>query len=102
MLTSYSDNPKGYADNMDARQYDPRLRGPVNERCELSIDPRSGLKNYIANEEEGITTSAGLVRRLFGRCIELGRQYGRNKQKADLYEALRLLGTGCHCLEGER
>jgi len=47
----------------------------------------------------GITTSAGLVRNLFGRCIQLGRQYARTQNKADLYEALRLLGTGCHCLE---
>lgn len=47
----------------------------------------------------GIATSAGLVRNLFGRCIQLGRQYARSKNKADLHEALRLLGTGCHCLE---
>lgn len=47
----------------------------------------------------GITTSAGLVRNLFGRSIQLGRQYARSQNKADLYEALRLLGTGCHCLE---
>ena len=47
----------------------------------------------------GIDTSAGLVRRLFGRSIELGRQYSQNKDKKDLYEALRLLGTGSHCLE---
>lgn len=47
----------------------------------------------------GITTSAGLVRNLFGRSIQLGRKYARSKSEADLYEALRLLGTGCHCLE---
>lgn len=47
----------------------------------------------------GIATSAGLVRNLFGRSIQLGRQYARTQNKADLYEALRLLGTGCHCLE---
>lgn len=93
------DNPKDYADNIDARQYDRRLRGPVDERRELSIDNRTGLKNYIASEDLGITTSAGLVRDLFRRCIHLGRSYNRNKNKADLYEALRLLGTGCHCLE---
>lgn len=93
------DNPKDYADNIDARQYDNRLRGPVDERRELSIDNRTGLKNYIASEDLGITTSAGLVRNLFRRCIHLGRSYNRNKNKADLYEALRLLGTGCHCLE---
>lgn len=58
-----------------------------------------GLKNYIASENLGIATSAGLVRKLFGRSIELGRQYARGKNEADLHEALRLLGTGCHCLE---
>ncbi|KAI9806575.1 MAG: hypothetical protein M1833_003762 [Piccolia ochrophora] len=93
------DNPKDYADNVDARQYDRRLRGPVDERRELSVDPRNGLKNYIASEDLGIATSAGLVRNLFGRSIQLARQYGRSKNEADLYEALRLLGTGCHCIE---
>lgn len=47
----------------------------------------------------GIDTSAGLIRKLFGRSIQLGRQYSRSKDKRDLYEALRLLGTGSHCLE---
>ncbi|KAK6387586.1 hypothetical protein LTS17_000855 [Exophiala oligosperma] len=93
------DNPKDYADNEDARQYDRRLRGPVDERRELAINPQTGLKNYIASEGMGIDTSAGLVRHLFGRSIELGRQYARTKNKKDLYEALRLLGTGSHCLE---
>jgi hypothetical protein len=93
------DNPKDYADNLDAREYDPRLRGPVDEQVELAIDPNTGMKNYIANEQAGITTSAGHVRKLFHNSIELGRRYARNRNKADLYEALRLLGTGCHCLE---
>lgn len=93
------DNPKDYADNVDARQYDQRLRGPIDEQRELSVDPRTGLKQYIASEDLGITTSAGMVRRLFRRCIELGRQYTQTKDEKDLYEALRLLGTACHCLE---
>ncbi|KAJ9606018.1 hypothetical protein H2200_009867 [Cladophialophora chaetospira] len=93
------DNPKDYADNEDARRYDRRLRGPVDERRELAINPQTGLKNYIASEGMGIATSAGLVRELFGRSIQLGRQYARSKNKKDLYEALRLLGTGSHCLE---
>ncbi|RMZ80217.1 hypothetical protein DV737_g3097, partial [Chaetothyriales sp. CBS 132003] len=93
------DNPKDYADNLDARQYDRRLRGPVNERVELAINPKTGLKNYIASEKLGIDTSAGLVRKLLGRCIELGRRYGGDRNKKDLYEALRLLGTANHCLE---
>ncbi|KAI2614929.1 Het-C-domain-containing protein [Hypoxylon sp. NC1633] len=93
------DNPKNYADNEDARQYDRRLRGPVDERVELAIDPETGMKNYIANERANIMTSALHVRRLFSRCIELGRSYQRNNRKSDLHEALRLLGTGLHCLE---
>ena len=40
------DNPKDYADNVDARQFDPRLRPPV-QPIELQIDPQTGMKNYI-------------------------------------------------------
>ncbi|KAJ8124445.1 hypothetical protein O1611_g9195 [Lasiodiplodia mahajangana] len=76
------DNPKDYADNQDARQYHRALRGPVNERVELAIDEETGMKNYIANEGVNIMTSAL-----------------HSRDKADLYEALRLLGTGLHCLE---
>ena len=93
------DNPKDYADNLDASQYDPRLRGPVDEEIELAIDPHTGMKNYIANERVGIMSSAEHVRKLFRECIRLGRSYGRNQNKDDLYEALRLMGTGLHCLE---
>jgi hypothetical protein len=95
------DNPKNYADNLDARHYDRRLRGPVDERVELGIDPYTGMKNYIANERAGIVTSAYHVRRLFSGCIQLGRKYKMERNKADLYEALRLMGTGLHCLEGQ-
>ncbi|KAI1855623.1 hypothetical protein JX266_000488 [Neoarthrinium moseri] len=94
------DNPKGYpAPGVDARQYDRRLRGPVDERVELAIDERTGLKNYIANENINIMTTALHIRKLFGRCIELGRDYNRRKNKDDLYEALRLMGTGLHACE---
>ena len=96
------DNPKDYADNLDARQYDRRLRGPVDERRELSIDERTGLKHYIASEDQGITTSAGMIRDLFRRSIELGRRYKDTNDTRDFYEALRLLGTGTHCLEDYR
>ncbi|KAH8596642.1 heterokaryon incompatibility protein Het-C-domain-containing protein [Bisporella sp. PMI_857] len=93
------DNPKDYADNIDATQYDRRLRGPVDEGTELGIDEETGLKNYIANERVGIMTSAKHLRNLFGRSIQLGRSYARTNNKDELYEALRLLGTGLHCLE---
>ncbi|KAF3921089.1 hypothetical protein AA313_de0206867 [Arthrobotrys entomopaga] len=93
------DNPKNYADNVDARQYDRRLRGPVNEHVELAIDEETGMKNYIANENARIMTSARHVRNLFSKSIELARSYGRSRDKAEFHEALRLLGTGLHCLE---
>jgi hypothetical protein len=94
------DNPKNYADNQDARRYDERLRGPVDEEVELAIDPATGMKNYIANEDVGIMTSAKLIRKLFGRSVELGRRYKDSGNKRDMHESLRLLGTGLHCLEG--
>ncbi|KAJ5175510.1 uncharacterized protein N7482_001387 [Penicillium canariense] len=97
--TEHIDNPLGYAEGDDARRYDRRLRGPVDEQRELSIDTRTGLKNYIASEDVGIDTSAALIRRVLGRSIELGRRYGRSRNDDDLHEALRLLGTGLHCLE---
>ncbi|CAM1504461.1 Fc.00g020520.m01.CDS01 [Cosmosporella sp. VM-42] len=93
------DNPKDYAENIDARQYDRRLRGPIDEEAELSVDPNSGMKNYIANERMRIMTSAKHVRKLFTNTIELGRRYKENERKPDYYEALRQLGTGLHCLE---
>ncbi|OQE76327.1 hypothetical protein PENNAL_c0068G00602 [Penicillium nalgiovense] len=97
--TEHIDNPLGYASGEDARDYDRRLRGPVDEERELAVDPRTGLKHYIATEDVGIDTSAALIRRVLGRSIQMGRRYGRSGNKDDLYEALRLLGTGLHCLE---
>ncbi|EKV11253.1 NIMA-interacting protein TinC [Penicillium digitatum PHI26] len=97
--TEHIDNPLGYATGEDARDYDRRLRGPVDEERELSVDPRTGLKHYIATEDLGIDTSAALIRRVFGQSIQMGRRYGQSRNKDDLYEALRLLGTGLHCLE---
>jgi hypothetical protein len=61
------------------------------------VDERTGLKNYIASEDMGITTSAGMVRDLLRRCIDLGRRSGGHGP--DFHEALRLLGTATHCLE---
>jgi hypothetical protein len=97
------DNPKDYADNVDARKFDPRLRGPVTE-AELAVDPHTGMKNYIANERGGWATSAGYVKFSFLRAIHFGRMYthGPSNQRGreeDLAEALRCLGQGLHCLE---
>ncbi|RDX44411.1 Het-C-domain-containing protein [Lentinus brumalis] len=94
--TEHIDNPKGYPDN--ARQYHPKLRPPVDPR-ELEIDPRTGMKNYIANENGSWDTSKALVRRTLERCIQLGRQARASNNKADTYEAYRLLGQALHTLE---
>ncbi|KAK8869938.1 hypothetical protein IAR55_000506 [Kwoniella newhampshirensis] len=96
--TEHIDNPKGYADGEDARQYDNRLRGPVDPR-ELEIDPHTGMKNYIANENGGWATSKALVRQRLQQCINLGRQFRQTDRKEDAYEAFRLLGTALHTLE---
>ena len=97
------DNPKDYASNEDARQYDPRLRPPVHP-LELEIDPQTGMKNYIANERLGVPTSAGYVKHSLTRSIHFGRVYtsgtrATKGKEADLCEALRCLGQGLHCLE---
>jgi hypothetical protein len=92
------DNPKGYAEGEDARQYDPRLRGPVHPD-ELAIDPQTGMKNYIANENGHWDTSKALVRRVLQQCIYLGRKFKSSGDNADQYEAFRLLGQALHTLE---
>ncbi|KNG83864.1 HET-C domain protein HetC [Aspergillus nomiae NRRL 13137] len=92
------DNPKDYADNQDARQYDSRLRGPVRQ-VELDIDPDTGMKNYIANERGDWSTSSGYVKYSLARSIHYGRLYTKNRNEEDLCEALRCLGQGLHTLE---
>ncbi|KAF2447540.1 Het-C-domain-containing protein [Karstenula rhodostoma CBS 690.94] len=97
------DNPKDYADNQDARKFDPRLRGPIAD-IELAVDPETGMKNYIANERGNWATSAGYVKFSFSRAIHYGRMYthgpnGESGNEANLAEALRCLGQGLHCLE---
>ncbi|KAF3051472.1 hypothetical protein E8E11_010810 [Didymella keratinophila] len=97
------DNPKDYADNEDARKFDPRLRGPVSE-VELAVDPNTGMKNYIANEQGQWATSAGYVRYSLSRAIHFGRMYthgpsGQRGREENLCEALRCLGQALHCLE---
>ena len=115
------DNPRDYADNQDARKYDPRLRPPV-QPIELAIDPRSGkyyrvlllrsttkliyvgMKNYIANESGQWATSSGYIKHSFARSIHFGRVYtsgahGTKGKEEDLCEALRCLGQALHTLE---
>ncbi|EAU37424.1 hypothetical protein ATEG_02462 [Aspergillus terreus NIH2624] len=96
------DNPKDYADNQDARQYDQRLRPPIRQ-VELDIDPHTGMKNYIANERGDWATSAGYVKYSLARSIHYGRMYThgghRKGNEEDLCEALRCLGQGLHTLE---
>ncbi|KAF2131684.1 Het-C-domain-containing protein [Dothidotthia symphoricarpi CBS 119687] len=97
------DNPKDYADGQDARKFDPRLRSPVLD-IELAVDPNTGMKNYIANEQGGWSTSTGYAKYSFARAIHFGRLYthgpsGQRGREEDLSEALRCLGQGLHCLE---
>lgn len=97
------DNPLGYADGDDARKFDTRLRGPVDQQ-EIAIDPSTGMKNYIANESGGWATSAGYLRFSFARSIHFGRLYtsggsGSKGKESDLCEALRCLGQALHCME---
>ncbi|KAJ3574368.1 hypothetical protein NPX13_g4384 [Xylaria arbuscula] len=96
------DNPLGYADDKDAREFDRRLRGPVMPE-ETQIDPHTGMKNYIANDRGNWATSTGYLRFSFERCIHFGRLYtsgshGRGNED-DLCEALRCLGQALHCME---
>jgi hypothetical protein len=96
-------SPKNYNDDKDARQVDPRLRGPVRP-IELGVDPDTGMKNYIANTRGDWATSAAYVKYSFEKCIHHGRLYtnghGFFKGKdEDLADALRYLGQGLHCLE---
>ncbi|KAF8627351.1 hypothetical protein AX15_004421 [Amanita polypyramis BW_CC] len=92
------DNPKGYGEGEDARKYHPKLRGPINP-MELQIDSRTGMKNYIANEQGNWDTSKAHVRRVLLDCIRYGRVYRSQGRKEDEYEAFRLLGTALHTLE---
>ncbi|KAK6363785.1 hypothetical protein TWF730_001198 [Orbilia blumenaviensis] len=97
------DNPKNYADNLDARAYDSRLRPPVVP-VELAVDPDTGMKNYIANERGGWATSAGYIKYSLDRSIHFGRLYtsgaeGSRGRKDDLCEALRCLGQALHTME---
>ncbi|KAI9511719.1 heterokaryon incompatibility protein Het-C-domain-containing protein [Russula earlei] len=93
------DNPKGYAakEGGDARRFHPKLRPPVNPR-ELEIDPRTGMKNYMATENYGWDTSTAFIRRTLRSCIEHGRRAG-GREGVELWEAYRLLGTALHTLE---
>ncbi|KAI5466960.1 heterokaryon incompatibility Het-C [Mariannaea sp. PMI_226] len=95
------DNPLGYGDGLDARTFDPRLRGPV-QPIETEVDPRTGMKNYIANETGQWATSAGYLRYSFARSIHFGRLYtsgAKHGKEEDLCEALRCLGQALHCME---
>ncbi|KAF8079060.1 Het-C-domain-containing protein [Lyophyllum atratum] len=92
------DNPKGYAAKEgDAREFHPKLRPPVDDR-ELEIDERTGMKNYMATENQGWDTSTAFIRRTLRACIEHGRRAG-GQEGAELWEAYRLLGTGLHTME---
>ncbi|KAF8320481.1 heterokaryon incompatibility Het-C, partial [Clavulina sp. PMI_390] len=96
--TEHIDNPKGYGEGEDPRKYHPGLRGPIDPR-ELEVDPKTGMKNYIANESGSWDTSKALVRRTLKSCIEMGRKFRNSNRNEDQYEAFRLLGQAMHTLE---
>ncbi|EEB86940.1 hypothetical protein MPER_15932, partial [Moniliophthora perniciosa FA553] len=88
----------GYAEaEGDARYYHPNLRPPVDP-AELEFDERTGMKKYMATEDEGFDSSTAFIRRTLKACIEYGRRSGGDGGE-DLWEAYRLLGTGLHTLE---
>ncbi|KAH9905125.1 heterokaryon incompatibility Het-C [Xylariomycetidae sp. FL2044] len=87
------DNPAGYPD--DAKKVDERLRGPVDPR-ELQFDPKTGMKNYIANSGQGWATSADYIREQLEACIELGRRKRDPDAKKESYIHL---GAALHTLE---
>ncbi|KAG5936497.1 hypothetical protein E4U59_004983 [Claviceps monticola] len=89
------DNPRGYHGN--AKDVDKRLRGPVDPR-ELEFDPKSGMKNYIANSSHGWDTSADYIRQQLELCIELGRR-GRRGDHSAQKESFIHLGAALHTLE---
>lgn len=74
------------------------MRGPVSE-AEIAVDPETGMKNYIANENGGWTTSAEFVRKSLLASIESGKKATQNMDSNALYEAERLLGQALHTLE---
>ncbi|KAG8910285.1 hypothetical protein FRC01_006412 [Tulasnella sp. 417] len=92
------DNPKGYGEGEDPRKYHPKLRGPVHPQ-EYAVDPRTGMKNYIANENGFWDTSKAHVRKLIISCIEEGRQYRQSKNQENKFNAYRTLGSALHTLE---
>ncbi|KAG9041226.1 hypothetical protein FS837_012538 [Tulasnella sp. UAMH 9824] len=92
------DNPKGYGEGEDPRKYHPKLRGPVHPQ-EYAVDPQTGMKNYIANENGFWDTSKAHVRRLIIECIEEGRRYRQGKNQENKFNAYRTLGSALHTLE---
>lgn len=89
------DNPCGYDTN--AKEIDDRLRGPVDPK-ELEIDPKTGMKNYIANSGNGWDTAADYIRRQLLECIELGRK-GKAGDEGAEKESFIHLGAALHTLE---
>lgn len=85
------DSPSGYAGGKDAREVDPRLRGPVIPE-ELDIDPKTGMKNYIANEGEAWDTTTKFIRRTIHASVERGREAYRTGDEEAKYDAYRILG----------
>lgn len=67
---------------------------------EAQVDPKTGMKNYMANESGDWDTSTAYLRKSLVSAIELGREGFLEDEGAPKYwEALRLLGQSLHVLE---
>ncbi|TIA70156.1 hypothetical protein E3P91_03227 [Wallemia ichthyophaga] len=96
------DNPKNYADAPEGSPreitgYD-KLRGGLVDG-ELDFDERTGMKNYIANEEGDWDTSSEYIRKNLIESIELGREARNGGTDEQMWHALYLLGRALHCVE---
>jgi hypothetical protein len=76
---------------------DPKLRPPVENR-ELEVDENTGMKRYMASDNQGFDTSTAYIRRSLKACIDHGRR-ANGQDGPDQYEAFRLLGQSLHTLE---
>ncbi|KAF5009237.1 hypothetical protein FDECE_4530 [Fusarium decemcellulare] len=98
-ISGYAENKQGdYLGDGTVSNLDSRLRRRVLG-TELEIDPKTGMKNYIANETIGITTSAGYIRRKIQECVKHGQTARRDNNESRRHEALICLGALLHTLE---
>jgi len=95
------DNPHGFgAEGPDPRTVHPDFRGPVVDG-ELDIDPKTGMKNYIANESGAWNTTIKYTRELIIESAKNGREYVRTGNITLKDIAALQTGRFLHTLEGK-